>query len=131
MKVRNLFLTLLLGMLLAVAPAAQAAEAEPVAVAWGIPALWPMGPQLEVGLAAPFPNPASSEVTLRFRLPGGAQTATIKFTDILGRTAKAYRVTRELTELTVDVKDLRQGIYFCTLEVEGELVSTRRLAVHH
>lgn len=78
----------------------------------------------EVWMAAPFPNPASRNVTIRFRLPA-AGTVRLGVYDVAGRLVRSS-VDGELSAGTyvdmVDVSGLQPGAYFLTLATPSRMV---------
>lgn len=81
-------------------------------------------------LAAPSPNPASADFTLRFRLPhpGDVRVAVV---DVAGReVARVLDAWRPAGDHAVvaSARGLASGVYFARLEFEGR-VTSRRIAV--
>jgi hypothetical protein len=81
-------------------------------------------------LLPPVPNPATDVVNLGYSIPAGlVQRAALRLHDLMGR--EVYREALSDTEnpAQVSVKGLKAGVYFCSLEIDGKAVATRRLAV--
>lgn len=91
-----------------------------------------VGPPEQLELQAPFPNPASTEATIRYAVPEGAEDHPFKLVlyDVLGRTVRTIasgpRVGRN--ETTLRTADLSSGTYFLHLRV-GDRSETDRLIV--
>ena len=81
-------------------------------------------------LAAPSPNPASTDFTLRFRLPR-AGDVRLTLVDVAGRQVReVLAASRPAGEHAVvaSARGLASGVYFARLEYDGRVVS-RRVAV--
>ncbi|MCX6310376.1 MAG: T9SS type A sorting domain-containing protein [Bacteroidetes bacterium] len=80
----------------------------------------------------PAPNPASSYFTVNYKLgstnPAGAKMVIY---NMLGDRVMETIVEENEGTIKMDVSNLEQGIYFCNLESEGRMLSTRRLVVTH
>jgi len=78
-----------------------------------------------------FPNPFNPKTTLQYQL-AVASDVKLKIYDALGREA-AVLVDREESpgshEIYFDATDLPSGIYYYSLEAEGNLVDTKRMVV--
>lgn len=77
-----------------------------------------------------FQNPVNQHATLQYCLPEDGHT-TLSICDGTGRTLKV--LTNKMLpagehHITLDTNDLRDGIYFCTLRLNGSL-TTRKLCV--
>ena len=62
-----------------------------------------------------YPNPASEQVTVSYRLTGNSST-TMQVLDATGRLVKEVRVSPAEMEVRLSVADLRPGVYFCRLQ---------------
>ncbi len=72
-----------------------------------------------------FPNPTQDVVSITVNTDKTIESATI--TNVLGKVvktinAKSFKAT---STLTVEVKDLSSGIYFVSLDIEGQMVSKK------
>jgi hypothetical protein len=64
----------------------------------------------------PFPNPASSWITIPIRLPEGNPDGVVHLMNAAGQEIRTYNVSIMQPELTIPTNDLPAGIYFCTIE---------------
>lgn len=83
------------------------------------------------GLMQNFPNPATGNTVIRFRLPAVAGRAILKVADAQGRIVRTLdlgRIGAGLHEVELDVSSLESGIYSYTLEA-GEFLETRKMMV--
>jgi hypothetical protein len=82
-----------------------------------------------VALPAPFPNPAHSQATIRFKVRG-RQDVRLRLYNVLGEKVRALVSGRRegRQEVQVDVSTLSSGTYFLRLSAGGQ-TRTRRLKV--
>ena len=84
-------------------------------------------------LFAPFPNPATDELTLTYQTLTKSNS-TFSITDITGK--EVLLVTKPTTfaglqSQVIDVRGLNSGLYFCTLILNGERIDTRKFIIKH
>jgi hypothetical protein len=60
-----------------------------------------------------FPNPTSAYITIQYNF---LQNAFFKITDVSGRNVKQELLLKNLNETTVDLTNLKKGIYFYTVQ---------------
>jgi hypothetical protein len=80
----------------------------------------------EVALLSAFPNPANGQVTIKHNLKSAG---TLLITDITGKTVKNQRILAESTNATVDISDLKPGIYVYSLESGTKRMISKKLVV--
>jgi hypothetical protein len=81
-------------------------------------------------LSAAFPNPATSFVN--FNVSGtGHGTATLVVRNILGSVVRELNVTGFEGKVRVETAGLNDGVYFCSMLVNGEATATRKIVVRH
>ena len=80
----------------------------------------------------PAPNPASTFFSINYKL-GSANPVGAKMViyNMLGDRVMETIVEENEGTIKMDVSSLEQGIYFCNLESDGRMLSTRRLVVTH
>jgi len=76
-----------------------------------------------------YPNPADKMATLEYQVYG--RNGKIIFHDMLGALVKEINLDHNQGVALLNVSDLRSGVYFYALEVDGETVATRKLVVAH
>jgi hypothetical protein len=76
-----------------------------------------------------YPNPASTAVTVDYRLPAGSQQAVLVVRDAVGRIVQQVGLPANQGTATVPVHTLPNGLYVYALVVEGRIVLTHKLAV--
>jgi hypothetical protein len=82
-----------------------------------------------VTLSTPYPNPATEQTSLQYHIEQPFQQAQLRVYDMLGKHVTSIVLTQPSGSVTVPVRTLRNGIYFCALEVDGNTLLTRKLAV--
>ncbi len=75
-----------------------------------------------------FPNPASSESTITYSLPSGADRATLVMTTLSGSVVLRIPVT-ETGSMTITTADLAAGTYLYHMETDQGMVGSKRLMV--
>jgi len=84
----------------------------------------------QIQFDAPFPNPARTQVTLRYELPI-ASPLRIEIFDLLGRVVQVTESSSQeagRAELQVDISELASGTYFVRFST-GAVVQTQRFVV--
>ncbi|WP_310394595.1 T9SS type A sorting domain-containing protein [Hymenobacter sp.] len=81
-----------------------------------------------------FPNPSRGQVTVQFeqkqKLSGDYK---LRLNNIIGQEIRTFALKPELTSagLPLDLTDLRAGVYFYSLLVDGKVVTTKRLVLQN
>lgn len=75
-----------------------------------------------------YPNPANTHCTISYQLPTVAN-AQLKVYDMLGKVVEEYSLTDSQGNVSLQVKNYKPGIYFCSIEAGGKTVQTRKLIV--
>ena len=101
------------------------AAIRPAATATQLAARTELLPSLGEG----HPNPASETVTLSYHLPAGAQAARLVLRDLTGRQVLTQILNGQEGAAVLAVQQLATGLYVSTLEVDGRLIGTRKLAI--
>jgi hypothetical protein len=81
-------------------------------------------------LSQPYPNPSSSLSTLNYHIPGNYKKAFLVIFDMFGKEVARIELERANDAVSINVKKLNPGLYFCSLEVDNKLVSSQRLLVN-
>lgn len=76
-----------------------------------------------------YPNPASSVAIINYFIADPSKEVKIVLHDLLGTTARNYPLNPYERVLKIDVQDLKDGVYFYTLESEGETKATKKLII--
>lgn len=79
-----------------------------------------------------FPNPAHGQVTVKLEQKAGIDYK-LRLSNIIGQEVRTIALKPELTAagLPLDLSDLRTGVYFYSLLVDGKVASTKRLVLQN
>jgi hypothetical protein len=77
-----------------------------------------------------YPNPASAAASCNYSVPAGSQ-GTLVVRDILGTSIVTQELENAKGKATIRTESLPNGIYFCTLVVDGKASQTKKLVVRH
>ncbi len=73
-----------------------------------------------------YPNPASSQVNFDYSLDGSLCAVVY---NLLGQEVMREQLNANIGRMTLSVADLQEGIYFCTMMVDGRAWSTQKFVV--
>ena len=78
-----------------------------------------------------YPNPATSNVTIQYDLAGRTigNNAQIVITSLVGNRVYTQPINNASGKANIDLSNLVAGIYFYSLEVNGQAISTKKLIV--
>lgn len=78
-----------------------------------------------------YPNPATSQVTVQYELANrtAGDNAQIIITSLVGNKVYSQAINNNNGKASIDLSTLVAGIYFYSLEVNGQIVSTKKLIV--
>ncbi|HEX8349507.1 MAG TPA: T9SS type A sorting domain-containing protein [Hymenobacter sp.] len=79
-----------------------------------------------------YPNPSRGQVTVQLNQKSGANYK-LRVSNIIGQEIRSIALKPELTNagLPVDLSDLRTGVYFYSLVVDGKVTTTKRLVLQN
>lgn len=80
-----------------------------------------------------FPNPSHGQVTVQLNQKPSGGDYKLRLSNIIGQEIRTVAIKPELSTagLPVDLSDLRTGVYFYSLLVDGKVVSTKRLVLQN
>ena len=80
-----------------------------------------------------YPNPSRGQVTVQLKQQAGAGEYKLRLSNIIGQEVRTVLLKPELTAagLPLDLSDLRSGVYFYSLLVDGKVTSTKRLVLQN
>lgn len=84
---------------------------------------------LSVNSLAAYPNPASTSVTVSYDLSGLNSDARLVITNLVGSKVAVRSLNGNSGKVNVDLSNLDAGIYFYSIEANGQAISTRKLIV--
>ncbi len=76
-----------------------------------------------------YPNPADNFVNINYDMPVEVHEASVKIVNILGSVVKEERINHRSNTMRMNISDLKGGIYFYSIFVNGEMHSTKKLLV--
>lgn len=76
-----------------------------------------------------YPNPASSVVNFDYQLPVNTSNAKIQISNLLGTNVSSVDLTKADGKASVNVSNLKDGVYFYTLIVNNSATVTRKFVV--
>jgi hypothetical protein len=80
-------------------------------------------------ISKPYPNPASEITNFYVNVLKGSKNARIKVFNMLGAEVKEIAIPENKNTLKINVSDLKSGIYFYSLWVNGKSTGTGKLMV--
>ncbi len=81
-------------------------------------------------LQSPYPSPANTYSTIKYNISNGKQ-GTLNIYNALGALAYKTAVDEKQNEYIIPTLLLADGMYFCTLQVDGKPIATKKLIVDH
>jgi len=78
-----------------------------------------------------YPNPVDFEATFQYSLPKNINSAEVIIMNILGSKVGEYELNLNKTNSVISTSNLNNGIYFYSLEIDGKVISTKKLLVSH
>jgi hypothetical protein len=81
-----------------------------------------------LSLGKPYPNPASSQVSFDFKAANSSNINVVVY-NLLGQEVKSQLANGMQGRINIAVDDLQPGIYFCSFQVNNEVVKTEKFIV--
>lgn len=78
-----------------------------------------------------YPNPAANQVSFTYDLSNEVNDAAIIISNLLGSVVKERRIYKNNNSVTIETRDLRDGLYLYSLKINGKIEFTRKLVVKH
>ena len=91
-----------------------------------------LGEQLPYGISfsPAYPNPASSSVRFSYELPANLnKSVSVSLSNLIGEKVNESLITDQQGIIEIPVNQLHAGIYFYSINVNGQAVITRKLVV--
>ena len=76
-----------------------------------------------------YPNPANSAVFVKYGLNKESSDVELVLHSLTGSVIKTIPVSVSENTVRIDINDLAQGIYFCSLKVDGVISSSKKIVV--
>ncbi len=77
-----------------------------------------------------YPNPATDNVFIDYKLPANVTNAKIKVSNLLGNTLDVVDLIAREGKATVNVSNLKNGVYFYSLMINNSASVTRKFIVN-
>jgi hypothetical protein len=77
----------------------------------------------------PFPNPSGDKVKITFTLPNGAKEGELTLYSVEGKKVKSYKVDDRFGFIMLDNSELKTGVYYYNIIVDGVVSSTQKMVV--
>ncbi len=97
---------------------------------YSLPGSLPLGGSRDMGeefLKKAYPNPASSVVSIPFKLPDGTNSAWILLSNGSGQVLRNYHVDRTFHELVIPTGDLSKGVFLYQLKTGKGIIDSGKL----
>lgn len=79
-------------------------------------------------LSNAYPNPATDKVNFNFSIPAGGKGNLI-VRNVLGSKIREIALNGISGKMTIPISNLEEGVYFCTLELGGNAMMTRKMVI--
>ena len=76
-----------------------------------------------------YPNPATSSVTIQYDLAGRSADTRIVITSLVGNKVYSQPLSNNSGRASIDISNLVAGIYFYSIEADGQIITTKKLIV--
>jgi hypothetical protein len=76
-----------------------------------------------------YPNPASGNINFDYKLPASVARASIKVTNLLGTIIDNITLEKTEGKISLNVNNLKNGIYFYSLMINNSATITRKFVV--
>lgn len=75
------------------------------------------------------PNPAANYTIIEYMVPEESNNVSISIYDLTGKLINKYSVSGSRGELQVDLSEMADGMYIYDLQINGDLLTTRKMIV--
>lgn len=82
-------------------------------------------------LEAPYPNPASQQAYIKYELPSAQFQGELRVYSLIGQQVKIVPLDQAFGEVEIPTRELKSGIYFVYLVVDGQKLTSRKMIVTH
>ncbi len=82
-----------------------------------------------VSVSDVYPNPADNFVNINYDMPVEVQEASVKIVNLYGSVVMEGQINTRSNKMRMNITDLKGGIYFYSIFVNGEIYNTKKLLV--
>lgn len=76
-----------------------------------------------------YPNPTNGVLTINYNIDANSAKNTLEVFDVVGKKVKSYALIGNKGKLELNVNDLNAGVYFYSVNVDGQALKTERIIV--
>jgi len=77
-----------------------------------------------------YPNPASDHIIIDYEIIY-VKEAKLQIFNSIGAVVFSKELKNNHDKIKVQVSDYKNGLYFCSLKIDGKLLNTRKIIVNH
>lgn len=77
-----------------------------------------------------YPNPASTHLFIEYDVIF-VKEAKIQIYNSIGAIVYTKTIEEKKDNIKVSVSDFKNGLYFCSLQIDGKLLNTRKILINH
>ncbi|MEI7982663.1 MAG: T9SS type A sorting domain-containing protein [Bacteroidota bacterium] len=81
-------------------------------------------------LSASIPNPANEKATFTYSIPSGSRGELV-IRNLVGSAMKTLSLESTNGKITLATAEMADGIYFCSLVIDGKVTVTKKMLVRH
>lgn len=76
-----------------------------------------------------YPNPATTAVNINFDMPSTVEVAKVQIVNLLGSVVKEATIEPNSSSLSLNISELKGGVYFYAVVINGDVYRTRKLLI--
>ena len=77
-----------------------------------------------------YPNPAIDHLNIEYDIVF-VKEAKLKIFNSIGSVIYSKNLTEKQDNIKITVNDYENGLYFCSLEIDGHLLNTKKILINH
>ncbi len=77
-----------------------------------------------------YPNPASDHIIIDYEIIY-VKEAKLQIYNSIGAVVFSKELKDKQDKIKISVADYKNGLYFCSLQIDGKLLNTRKIIVNH
>ncbi|REJ83049.1 MAG: T9SS C-terminal target domain-containing protein [Bacteroidetes bacterium] len=81
-------------------------------------------------MSAPYPNPADQNASVIYHVQSGSEMKIV-LSNMLGSKVKEINLVEKKSTVIIPTSDLRNGIYYCSIIIDGKISGTKKLIINH